>query len=302
MDLNKIVRSAEKSLLRVSGENITCTITPGDGGMPVFADEHRLEQVLMNLATNARDAMPHGGILSITTERTRLDDAFIAAHGFGSPGMYAILTVTDTGMGMDDEVRQQIFDPFFTTKEIGKGSGLGLAAVYGIITQHDGQITVDSEPGHGTTFRIYLPLTEPTESKRKTGSTHKKPDKGIETILLAEDDETVRNMALSLLESFGYKVIAAVDGEDAVKKFQENRDLIQLLLFDVIMPKKSGIVAYDEIREIAPAMKVIFASGYATEAVHEKAEADDNIMAISKPYLPSSLLTMVRSMLDKAHT
>jgi CheY-like chemotaxis protein len=131
---------------------------------------------------------------------------------------------------------------------------------------------------------------------------YKKPGSGHETILLAEDDETVRNMAMSLLESFGYDVIAAVDGEDAVQKFLESRELIQLLLFDVIMPNKNGIVAYDEIRKIAPGMKVIFASGYATEAVHERAQDDDNIMAISKPYLPSSLLAMVRSMLDKAHT
>ena len=298
-DLNEIVRSVEKFLLRVIAEDITCTITLDDGTMPVFADSRRLEQILMNLATNARDAMPNGGSLSITTERTRLDDAFIAAHSYGNSGMYAVLTVTDTGMGMDDETRRQIFDPFFTTKEIGKGTGLGLAVVYGIIKQHDGLITVDSSPGKGTTFRIYLPLTVSPAQKERIDSNPTQSARGSETILLAEDDETVRDMALSLLESFGYKVITAVDGEDAVQKFRENRKRIRLLLFDVIMPKKNGLVAYDEIAEIKPGMKVIFASGYSTEAVHQKALGNENILSLSKPYLPSNLLAMVRSMLDK---
>lgn len=298
-DLNEIVRSVEKFLLRVIAEDITCTITLDDGTLPVLADSRRIEQILMNLATNARDAMPNGGSLSITTERTLLDDAFIASHGCGSSGMYAVLTVTDTGIGMDDETRRQIFDPFFTTKEIGKGTGLGLAVVYGIIKQHDGLITVASDPGKGTTFRIYLPLTVSSAQEERIDSKFTQSARGSETILLAEDDETVRDMALSLLESFGYKVITAVDGEDAVQKFRENRKQIRLLLFDVIMPKKNGLVAYDEIVAIKPGMKVIFASGYSTEAVHQKALGNENILSISKPYLPSNLLAMVRSMLDK---
>jgi CheY-like chemotaxis protein len=298
-DLNEIVRSVEKFLLRVITEDITCTINLDVGTMPVFADSQRLEQILMNLATNARDAMPNGGSLSITTGRTRLDDAFIASHSYGSSGMYAVLTVTDTGMGMDDETRRQIFDPFFTTKEIGKGTGLGLAVVYGIIKQHDGLITVDSTPGKGTTFRIYLPLTVPPAQEELIDPKSTQSARGSETILLAEDDETVRDMARSLLESFGYKVITAVDGEEAVQKFRENRKQIRLLLFDVIMPKKNGLVAYDEIVEIKPGMKVIFASGYSTEAVHQKALGNENIQSLSKPYLPSNLLAMVRSFLDK---
>jgi len=300
VDLNEIVRSVDKFMRRIIGEDIACKITLNDGTMSICADAHQLEQVLMNFATNARDAMPEGGSLTITTKRIKLDEEFITAHGFGSSSdIYAVLTVADTGIGMDEGTRLQIFDPFFTTKEIGKGTGLGMAVVYGIIKQHDGQITVDSEPGHGTTFRIFLPLTVSTENEIVVDETYDKPCRGTETILLAEDDEPVRNMTLSLLESFGYEVIAAVDGEEAVQKYRENRERIQLLLFDMVMPVKNGIDAYEEIREIEPGMKVIFASGYATEAVHLKALADDNIMSISKPYLPSSLLAMVRSVLNR---
>jgi polar amino acid transport system substrate-binding protein len=203
---------------------------------------------------------------------------------------------------MDDETRVQIFDPFFTTKEVGKGTGLGLAVVYGIIKQHDGYITVFSEPGAGSTFRIYLPIMESARKVIPKDIQQKKPGRGSETILLAEDDETVRNMVLSLLGSFGYEVIVAVDGEDAVIKYRENRERVHLLLFDVIMPNKSGKDAYDEIKEIEPDIKVIFASGYASDAIYQKTLADYNVMLISKPYLPTNLLTMVRSVLDQGKT
>jgi signal transduction histidine kinase/DNA-binding response OmpR family regulator len=299
VDLNAIVRSVEKFLFRIIGEDVSCAITLGRGTLPVLADVNRFEQVLMNLATNARDAMPEGGTLKITTGRIRLDDAFVAAQGYGSSGMYALLTVSDSGMGMDEETSQQIFDPFFTTKEVGKGTGLGLAVVYGIVKQHDGYIMVNSEPGQGTTFRIYLPLAGGSEKTGEAVVVNRKPERGSEAILLAEDDETVRDMAVSLLESFGYEVISAVDGIDAVKKYRDNRDRIRLLLFDVIMPNKNGIDAYEEIRSITPDIKVIFASGYSAEAVHQKARENSNVMAISKPYLPSSLLALIRTVLDK---
>jgi signal transduction histidine kinase/ActR/RegA family two-component response regulator len=299
VDLNDIVRSLEKFLLRIIGEDIACTVTLGNGTMPIFADAHQLEQVLMNFATNARDAMPDGGSLLIATERIYLDESSVNSLGCGEIGDYSVLTVTDTGMGMDEKTRQQIFDPFFTTKEIGKGTGLGLAVVYGIIRQHDGQIIVTSEPGHGTTFQVYLPLTIAPAKENRIDSKHEQSVRGAETILLAEDEEAVRNMARLLLEGFGYKVITAVDGEDAVKKFLDNREQIQLMLFDVVMPKKNGIDAYEEIREIEPDIKVIFASGYSTEAVQQKTLADENIKSISKPYLPSDLLSLVRSVLEK---
>jgi signal transduction histidine kinase/ActR/RegA family two-component response regulator len=300
VDLNEIVRLVEKFLLRVIGEDVDCTITLDNGKLPVFADAHQLEQVLMNLASNARDALQLGGSLSIATERITLDEAFISSQGFGKPGVFAVLTVADTGMGMDNETRLHIYDPFFTTKQIGKGTGLGLAVVYGIIKQHDGYITVSSEHGLGTTFRIYLPLTLSAVGEIKKETVQNKPLNGTETILLAEDNETVRNMVQSLLGSFGYEVIVAVDGEDAVNKFLEKRDQIQLLLFDVVMPKKSGMDAYDEIRRIEPGIKVIFASGYATDAVHQRALADPHVIFISKPYLPSNLLSLVRKLLNRS--
>ncbi|MDA8429766.1 MAG: response regulator [Geobacteraceae bacterium] len=302
VDLNEIVRSVDKFLQRIIGEDITCTITLSDGKMSLFADAHQLEQVLINLATNARDALPRGGSLAITTACAELDEPDSAGLGNDRSRRYAVLTVTDTGIGMDDKTRRQIFDPFYTTKEVGKGTGLGLAVVYGIIKQHDGRITVDSEPGQGTTFRIYLPLSAAQANGNKIVPLNIQPERGTETILLAEDDETVRNMALALLESFGYNVIVAVDGEDAVQRFRENRERIQLLLFDVIMPKKSGIAAYDEIRAIEPGVRVIFASGYASDSVHQQRLADDHVMLIAKPYLAGKLLAMVRSAINAGGT
>ena len=300
VDVNEIVCAVKKFLLRVIGEDITCTISLDEGKLPVFADAHQLEQVLMNFATNARDAMPNGGTFSIATERVQLDEEFIAAHGFGSSGMYAVLTVTDTGIGMEAETLRQIFDPFFTTKEVGKGTGLGMSVVYGIIKQHDGHITVFSEPGLGTTFKVYLPITLSKTTATEAALKLEKPVKGTETILLAEDDEVVRNMAFSVLCTFGYEVIVAVDGEDAVQKFRENKDRIKLLLFDMIMPKKNGNDAFDEIREIEPDMKVIFSSGYVTDTVHQKFLGCDNVMLISKPYIPTNLLAMVRKLLKRS--
>ena len=302
VDLNEIVRTVEKFLLRVIGEDITCSITTDNDALPVLADAHQLEQVLMNLATNARDAMPNGGALVIGTERIELDRGFTEAHGYGRNGMFAVLTVTDGGTGMDDETRRQIFDPFFTTKDIGKGTGLGLSVVYGIVKQHDGYITVYSEPGQGTTFRVYLPLIAQTASEAKKRTEEIQPAGGTETILLAEDDESVRNMAVTLLRNFGYDVIVAVDGDDAVNKYHECRDRVKLLLFDMIMPGKNGKAAYDEIRAIDPDVRVIFTSGYATDAAHQKSLLGDNALLISKPYVPTNLLATVRSVLDKETT
>jgi signal transduction histidine kinase/DNA-binding response OmpR family regulator len=299
VDLNEVVRSVEKFLQRIIGEDIDCILSLEVSSLPVLADPHQLEQVLMNLATNARDAMPDGGSLTITTEQITLDDTFIATHGYGSNGVYALLTVTDTGMGMDDETCRQIFDPFFTTKEVGKGTGLGMSVVYGIIKQHEGHITLVSKPGLGTTFKVLLPLNVAKVSEQEIGAIAEKPVTGSEVILLAEDDEIVRAMAHSLLSSFGYEVIVAVDGEDAVQKFRDNLERIQLLLFDMIMPKKSGKEAYEEIRELKPLIKVIFTSGYATDPTHLKAQVGETGMMISKPYLPTNLLSMVRSVLDK---
>jgi CheY-like chemotaxis protein len=258
-----------------------------------------MEQVLMNLATNARDAMPRGGTFTVRTGQVHLNESFTAAHGFGKPGAYGTITVSDTGKGMDEETRKRIFEPFFTTKEVGKGTGLGLAVVYGIIKQHDGFVDVYSEPGTGTTFRIYLPIIESAAREGANAQKEEGPGHGTETILLAEDDKSVRNIVKACLAEFGYTVIEAVDGEDAVRRFTENKDNIHLLLFDLIMPKLNGKDAYDEVRKIKPGVKIIFASGYAPDILQQKASLEYGASLIFKPFSPFELVRKVRSALDE---
>ncbi|MDA8239429.1 MAG: PAS domain S-box protein [Nitrospiraceae bacterium] len=298
VDLNGVIRTVEKFLVRVIGEDIAFKTILHEGPMPVLADVHQLEQVLMNLATNARDAMPKGGSLIIATEQIMLDKEFIAIHGYGNPGMYATITAADTGMGMDEHTRQRIFEPFFTTKEVGKGTGLGMAVAYGIIKKHEGYINVCSEPGKGATFRIYLPViaSEIIEEKKEAQVDY--PEKGAETMLFAEDDESLRELTVSMLQEFGYEVIVAVDGEDAVKKYIEEKDRIQLLLFDIVMPKKTGKEAYDEIKRIKPDIKVIFLSGYAPDIIRQKALLENNEPVAYKPISPADLLKKIRSVLN----
>ena len=297
VDIDEIIRKVEKFLLRVIGEDVTCKTLLSEGAMPVLADFNQIEQVLMNLATNARDAMPNGGAFTVATERIRLDEEFAARHGYGAPGLYAMITVRDTGTGMDEETKQRIFEPFFTTKEVGKGTGLGLSVVYGIIKQHDGYINIYSEDGMGTTFRIYLPVIAPAASEEERKAAEHL-EKGAETILLADDNETLRNLNISVLQEFGYTVIATSDGEEAVNKYKENRERIQLLLFDLIMPKKNGKDAYDEIRAMTPGIKVIFVSGYAPDIIRQRKLLEDNAAVVHKPVLPLDLLRKVRSVLD----
>jgi signal transduction histidine kinase/CheY-like chemotaxis protein len=300
VELNEVICKVEKFLRRIIGEDIECKTVLYDGPLMVFVDAHQIEQVLMNFATNARDAMPAGGTFTIAAEKTRLDDEFIAAYGYGRPGAYALVTVSDTGQGMDEETRQRVFEPFFTTKEVGKGTGLGLAVVYGIIKQHEGYINVYSELGKGTTFRIYLPEIMSGAGEGEQETEEGPIPRGTETILLAEDDASVRGLVKSTLEEFGYTVIAAVDGEEAVNKFLKNRNTIKLLLFDLVMPKKTGKEAYDEIRKVRPDIKVIFSSGYAPDIIRQRAGINDRITVAFKPLSPRNLLKKVRRVLDGA--
>ncbi len=299
VELNEVVRKVKTFLIRVIGEDVECRTALQDRPIPIHADSHQLEQVLMNFATNARDAMPEGGVFTVLTEQVNLNEDFTVAHGYGKPGPYALITVSDTGMGMDEETRKRIFEPFFTTKEVDKGTGLGLAMVYGIIKQHEGYINVYSEPGKGTTFRIYLPVIKAEAREEDRAHQEEAPARGVETVLLAEDDESVRNLSKTVLTEYGYTVIEAVDGEDAVRKFKENKDAIQLLLFDLIMPKMNGKEAYDEIRKIQPDMKIVFASGYAPDIVRRKALLENSAYLIYKPSSPFELLRKVRSVLDE---
>jgi PAS domain S-box-containing protein len=299
VDLNEIIRNVEKFLVRVIGEDIVCRMALHTEPIVVYADTHLLEQVLMNLATNARDAMVKGGDLIISVEQINLGDDFVDMHGYGKPGCYALLTISDTGEGMDEETRQKIFDPFFTTKEVGKGTGLGLSVVYGIIKQHEGFINVYSEPGTGTSFKIYLPLISSDVLEEEITYEKESPTQGTETILLAEDDESVRELVSTILEQQGYTVIQAVDGKDAVKKFMENRETIHLLLSDLIMPKMHGKEAYDEMKIWRPELKAIFASGYAPDIIRQKMLLESSVVLIHKPILPYALLKKVRSVLDE---
>lgn len=299
IDLNDVVGSMQHLMQRVIGEDISCTTALPDESSIVLADTHQIEQILMNLATNARDAMPHGGTFSISVQPVQLDEAFVSTHGFGTTGPYILLAASDNGTGMDEKTRQHIFDPFFTTKEIGKGTGLGLAVAYGIIKEHDGFINVYSEPGIGTTFRIYLPAVT---SGGITADQHQTPESasgGRETILLAEDDEFVRSMTASILREYGYRVIVAMNGSEVVNMFKEHRDSVQLLLLDLIMPFKSGKEAYDEIRLENPQIPVIFSSGYAPEIISRKGLAGENLPLLTKPFTTQELLKIVRTTLDR---
>ena len=298
VNLNEIIQGMERLLPRLISEDIELSTVITDEYLTVMADNTQIETVLMNLATNARDAMPDGGSLTIRTGRIELDHEFIKAHGYGKTGSYAIITVEDTGQGMDEKTKERIFDPFFTTKEVGKGTGLGLAMVYGIIKQHDGYINVYSEPGIGTTFKIYLPLIKSKVQEEEVTAT---PilERGTETILVAEDDTLVREFIKEVLKGSGYNVIEAEDGEEALKLFTEHRDKIQLLILDVVMPKKNGKEVYDEIRKVRPDIKAIFTSGYNADVVHKKGILQEGLNYILKPVLPQELLKKAREVLDE---
>jgi CheY-like chemotaxis protein len=255
--------------------------------------------VLMNLAANAKDAMQEGGRLTISTGIQELDDEYVAAYGYGKTGRYALITVADTGQGMDAETQKKIFEPFFTTKGIGEGTGLGLAISYGIIKQHSGYIKVYSEPGQGTVFKIYLPLSEDVASPDTKTEAAESVKGGTETVLVAEDDASLRTLTRIVLESFGYSVILAEDGDDAVNKFMENRERISLVMLAMIMPKKSGKEVSVAIKKVSPGMKMLFASGYTMDIIKTDELTEAGFDFIHKPYHPKDLLIRVREILDK---
>ena len=300
VNLNELVMKTGKFLSRIIGEDIAFETTFKKETLTANVDSGQIEQVLMNLATNARDAMPAGGTFSIITDSVEIDHNFLDTYNYGVTGRYARITVTDTGSGMDAATTAKIFEPFFSTKEVGKGTGLGLPIVYGIINQHNGFINVYSEPGIGTTFRIYLPLLlleKPLEVGIPTPSAPL--PRGTETILLAEDDAMIRTLMKGFLTDFGYTVITAGDGEEAISKFKENKERIQLLLFDLIMPKKNGKVAYDEIKKSGSHIRAIFVSGYLLDVIHKNGLQDESCDLVMKPVRPQNLLRKIREVLDR---
>lgn len=298
VNLNNSVRKVERLLERLIGEDVELKSILTDQEVTIMADAGQIEQVLMNLVTNARDAMLDGGYVYIETQLADLDEESAKARDLRKPGTYALITVTDSGMGMNQKTKERIFEPFFTTKEVGRGTGLGLAMVYGIIRQHNGCIEVESEVGRGTTIKIYLPVVV-TMKEEKQPAVSPPIESGTETILVAEDDETVRVLVTSMLMQSGYTVIQAENGEDAVNKFMANRSRIKLLLLDVIMPKKNGKEVYEKIRIFEPAIKALFLSGYTAAIIHKKGLLEKDVNFLLKPVAMNDLLRKVRAILDE---
>jgi CheY-like chemotaxis protein len=300
VEIGTIIRNTSNLIRRLIGEDIELSTSFFDRKLPVMADIGQIEHVLMNLAANARDAMPHGGWLHISTRQVIVNEGSEERYDLAKPGKYVRISVTDTGVGIDRKYLGRIFEPFFTTKEVGKGTGLGLAMAYGAIKQHDGSILVKSKPGNGTTFSIYLPVLEGGDTVREKQPTAATPTPGgTETLLIAEDEDMVRTFMAKVFERAGYRVIAAGDGEEAMEKFRENMGDISLILSDVIMPKKNGKEILEEVGMLKPGIKVIFISGYTANIMQEKGILEKDMDFITKPFLKDDLLRKVREVLDK---
>jgi CheY-like chemotaxis protein len=252
----------------------------------------------MNLAVNARDAMPDGGKLTIETSNVELDASFVREHPGSVPGQYVMLSVTDTGIGMDPEIQSQIFEPFFTTKGRDKGTGLGLSTVYGVVKQSSGYITVDSEKGKGATFRIYLPRVEQRATIRKDGNQAPPTVRGTETILLVEDSQPLRKLTEMILKENGYRVLSAEDGNEAQQVAEQNPGPIQLLLTDVVMPGINGRVLAERLAPRYPLMKVLYISGYTDSFIAGHGVLDEGMHLLHKPFTREVLLRVVRELLD----
>jgi PAS domain S-box-containing protein len=298
VDLNDVIGETMKMIRRVIGEHVALDFKSGHNLGIVRADRGQIAQILMNLCVNSRDAMPDGGNIVIETEGVRIDEAFCESHLWAEPGHYALLSVTDTGCGMNAETIANIFEPFYTTKGVGEGTGLGLSTVYGLVKQHEGMIHVYSEVGKGTRIKIYLPLVGGSAAADDEEAEGPAPG-GTETILLAEDEEVVRDLCKTLLEYGGYTVIVAEDGAEAVRLFDEHADEIDMALLDVMMPKLGGGAVYEHIHQARPDIPVLFASGYSMSAIHTNFVLDQGLALIQKPYQCDELLRKVREVLDQ---
>jgi len=299
LDINHEIVEFQRLLSRTIPKTISIDLRLGGDVTPIMADPSQIGQILMNLGVNSRDAMPDGGTLVISTTRAVLDRQYCAAHPETQPGLYVLLSVSDTGTGMDKATVDRIFDPFFTTKEKGKGTGLGLSIVYGIVKQHQGHITCYSEPGIGTTFRIYFPLAD-SESRDESWKEEVPIQGGTETILLVDDEEIVRDIALKMLTEFGYTVITACDGKDALARYEESKERISLIILDLIMPEMDGKACLKEILRLAPEAKVLIASGYSDAETLTNIKTLGAKEFVEKPFNTRSLLQTVREVLDGA--
>jgi PAS domain S-box-containing protein len=299
LEVNGVVGGLEKMLRRLIGEDIELVVAREAGVGYTRADPGQIEQVILNLVINARDAMPRGGSLRIETHTMDLDESGVRAHPGSTTGSYVCIAVNDTGMGMDRETQSRIFEPFFTTKGAGKGTGLGLSTVYGIVKQSGGHISVESEPERGTTFRVYLPRVFEPEETPPAAATGRRPT-GVETVLLVEDEQGLRVLARRILESHGYAVIEASGGEEALRISRRHQSPIDLLLTDAVMPGMGGSDLAREIAAERPATRVLYMSGYTDDAVVRQGHLDEGSAFIQKPFASDALVQKVREVLDGA--
>jgi CheY-like chemotaxis protein len=299
LDLNAVVAELQKMLRRIIGESIDFR-TIGDQDLwHISADPGQIEQIVMNLVVNARDAMPHGGKLTIETHNVELTEAYSRSHISVKPGKYVMLAISDTGIGMTEEIQRRIFEPFFSTKEVGQGTGLGLSMVYGIVKQSGGNIWVYSEPGRGTTFKIYLPVVM-SEVSSPVKLVDRPNLNGNETILLVEDEDMVRKLAKNVLELFGYRILEAASGKEALEICEGAGCEIDLLLTDVVMPEMNGRELAVQLLACCPKIGILYMSGYTDNAIVHQGVIDEGAHFVQKPFQTDVLLRKVREVLDSA--
>ena len=298
LDLNTVIAEITVMLPRLIGEDVELIFLPEQNLGKVKADPVQIEQIVMNLAANARDAMPGGGTLTIETATIEVDEAYVQRHSIVPPGDYVLLTVADSGQGIATKHLPHIFEPFYTTKEEGKGTGLGLATVYGIVRQNGGFVRVYSEPGQGTTFKIYLPRVHSGISEARVAKPAEQSPGGCETVLLVEDEASVREASRQFLIQSGYKVLEAIDGEDALREAREHDGSIHLMITDVVMPRMSGPILAEQLADDRPEMKVLFVSGYAERTVLQHGKIDVTKSFLQKPFSLKTLARKVREVLE----
>jgi len=296
--LDEVVEHMAKMIARVIGEDVRLDIRRHGPIPPARADQSQIEQILLNLCLNARDAMPNGGDLRIEIRTETLSEAWCAEHRGARPGSYVLLSVEDTGLGMEEETLRHVFEPFFTRKAVGKGTGLGLSMVYGLVKQHDGFIHVESSIGQGTRFSIYFPAAageaEPVRAHPSASS-----ERCSATVLIVEDDKSVRRLILEVLPKLGYRVFTAADGEEAIRVFDRWADQIELVLLDAILPKKGSRQVFEHIRQRKPSVRFLFTSGYNEVFINQKFELDPSFLFLRKPFSTLELATMLRGALEQ---
>jgi len=296
LSINKVISDLHGMLQRVIGEDVRLVTHLGENVGNTRIDPGQIEQVLMNLVVNARESMPEGGIIAVETEQVELDEAYVNTHPYVKPGLYVQISVSDTGVGMGDEVREKVFEPFFTTKE--GGTGFGLSTVYGIVKQNEGSINIYSEEGIGTTFKIYFSVTKERADAGPTGVGKADLLTGSETILVVEDDDALRDLAVEILTGLGYRVHAFSDAEEALFSVRESEETIDLLLTDVVMPGLSGVELANAVLEADPSVRVLYMSGYTDNAIAYHGVLDEGVNLLQKPFSLTEIAKKVREVLD----